>query len=51
VQPSCAAREPFFDALLKSQLIYNACWEDPAIDREALEFSGSDRVLVITSAG
>src|SRR5205807_9594339 len=32
-------------------LIYNTCWEDPALDREALDFRPDDRVLVITSAG
>lgn len=33
------------------RLIYNQCWEDPAVDRQALELGPSDRVLVITSAG
>jgi S-adenosylmethionine-diacylglycerol 3-amino-3-carboxypropyl transferase len=32
-------------------LIYNTCWEDPRIDREALELTEQDSVLVITSAG
>jgi S-adenosylmethionine-diacylglycerol 3-amino-3-carboxypropyl transferase len=32
-------------------LIYNTCWEDPALDRVALDFQPTDRVLVITSAG
>lgn len=32
-------------------LVYNTCWEDPRLDREALELSPSDHVLVITSAG
>jgi S-adenosylmethionine-diacylglycerol 3-amino-3-carboxypropyl transferase len=32
-------------------LIYNTCWEDPAVDRVALEFAPDDDVLVITSAG
>lgn len=32
-------------------LIYNTCWEDPALDRIALNLSPSDRVVVITSAG
>lgn len=32
-------------------LVYNTCWEDPALDRVALELSPKDTVLVITSAG
>ncbi|QDT69716.1 hypothetical protein MalM25_26560 [Planctomycetes bacterium MalM25] len=34
-----------------NQLVYNTCWEDPRLDREALELGAGDRVLVITSAG
>jgi S-adenosylmethionine-diacylglycerol 3-amino-3-carboxypropyl transferase len=41
----------FFDLIYRHNLIYNQCWEDPALDREALELSERDRVLVITSAG
>ena len=40
-----------FDALYARSLVYNTCWEDPAVDRRALELGSSDRVLVITSAG
>lgn len=32
-------------------LIYNTCWEDPRIDREAMRLTPDDTVLVITSAG
>ncbi len=32
-------------------LVYNTCWEDPALDRIALELTPKDTVLVITSAG
>lgn len=32
-------------------LVYNTCWEDPRIDREALELRPDHAVLVITSAG
>jgi S-adenosylmethionine-diacylglycerol 3-amino-3-carboxypropyl transferase len=32
-------------------IVYTTCWEDPAVDRLALEFSPGDRALVITSAG
>ncbi|MEZ6135790.1 MAG: BtaA family protein [Pirellulaceae bacterium] len=34
-----------------NNLVYNTCWEDPRLDREALNLSSQDRVLVITSAG
>ena len=34
-----------------NNLVYNTCWEDPRLDREALELTSDDRVLVITSAG
>ena len=34
-----------------NNLVYNTCWEDPRLDRVALQFQPSDNVLVITSAG
>ncbi|TVQ99347.1 MAG: DUF3419 family protein [Deltaproteobacteria bacterium] len=34
-----------------SQLIYNTCWEDPRLDREAMALDPTSRVLMITSAG
>lgn len=34
-----------------NNLVYNTCWEDPRLDREALKLTSDDRVLVITSAG
>ncbi len=34
-----------------NNLVYNTCWEDPRLDREALQLTSEDRVLVITSAG
>jgi S-adenosylmethionine-diacylglycerol 3-amino-3-carboxypropyl transferase len=40
-----------FDAVWRHNLVYNQCWEDPAVDRLALELQPRDRVLVITSAG
>jgi S-adenosylmethionine-diacylglycerol 3-amino-3-carboxypropyl transferase len=40
-----------FKAVHRRNLVYNTCWEDPALDREALEFSADDRVAMITSAG
>lgn len=32
-------------------LVYNACWEDPRIDRQLLALDAHSRVLMITSAG
>lgn len=32
-------------------IVYNQCWEDPRLDRVALELTPQDRVVVITSAG
>lgn len=40
-----------FKAVHARNLIYNTCWEDPALDRVALDLQPHDRVLVITSAG
>jgi S-adenosylmethionine-diacylglycerol 3-amino-3-carboxypropyl transferase len=34
-----------------NNLVYNTCWEDPRLDRVALELGADDTVLVITSAG
>ncbi|MCA9175900.1 MAG: BtaA family protein [Planctomycetales bacterium] len=34
-----------------NNLVYNTCWEDPRLDRVALELTPSDNVMVITSAG
>jgi S-adenosylmethionine-diacylglycerol 3-amino-3-carboxypropyl transferase len=44
-------RDSLFTTLARRYLIYNACWEDPALDREAFELGPDDRVLVITSGG
>jgi len=41
----------YFRFLHGSQLIYNQCWEDPALDRRALQLGAEDRLLAITSAG
>ena len=40
-----------FDALYSRSLVYNTCWEDPAVDRIALRLRPDDTLLVITSAG
>jgi S-adenosylmethionine-diacylglycerol 3-amino-3-carboxypropyl transferase len=41
----------FFDSLLKHHLIFNTSWEDPALDRQALQLGAQDRVLAIAGAG
>ncbi len=34
-----------------NNLVYNTCWEDPRLDRIALQLTPTDNVVVITSAG
>jgi S-adenosylmethionine-diacylglycerol 3-amino-3-carboxypropyl transferase len=43
--------ERLFRTLYARSLVYNTCWEDPAVDRQALGLTREDVVLVITSAG
>jgi len=40
-----------FNLVHRHNLVYNTCWEDPRLDREALDLGPDDTVLVITSAG
>jgi S-adenosylmethionine-diacylglycerol 3-amino-3-carboxypropyl transferase len=40
-----------FSLVHQHHLVYNTCWEDPRLDREALAIRPTDTVLVITSAG
>jgi len=40
-----------FNAVHGNNLVYNTCWEDPRLDREALRIGPDDDILVITSAG
>jgi S-adenosylmethionine-diacylglycerol 3-amino-3-carboxypropyl transferase len=40
-----------FNALYERSLVYNTCWEDPAVDRRALRLGAHDTVMVISSAG
>jgi len=40
-----------FNLVHRHNLVYNTCWEDPRLDRAALELGPDDTVLVITSAG
>ncbi len=43
--------ERLFNAIYSRALVYNTCWEDPAVDRQALNLAPHDNILVITSAG
>lgn len=43
--------EAWFNLIHSKNLIYNACWEDPRLDRVALNLGPDDTVLMITSAG
>jgi S-adenosylmethionine-diacylglycerol 3-amino-3-carboxypropyl transferase len=40
-----------FKAVHGHNLVYNACWEDPRLDHQAMRLTADDTVLVITSAG
>lgn len=52
-QPSFSEQfhERLFNAIYSKALVYNTCWEDPAVDRQALNLAPHDNILVITSAG
>lgn len=41
----------WFNLVHGRNIVYNQCWEDPRLDRVALELTPQDRVVVITSAG
>ncbi|MCL2348940.1 MAG: BtaA family protein [Planctomycetaceae bacterium] len=40
-----------FNYVHGNNLVYNTCWEDPRLDKVALELTAEDNLLVITSAG
>ena len=40
-----------FNFVHQNNLVYNTCWEDPRLDRVAMEIGPKDNILVITSAG
>jgi S-adenosylmethionine-diacylglycerol 3-amino-3-carboxypropyl transferase len=40
-----------FNFVHHHNLVYNTCWEDPRLDRIALQLRPHDNILVITSAG
>lgn len=44
-------QEKSFNLIHRNSLIYNACWEDPRLDRVALNLGPDDNIMMITSAG
>lgn len=40
-----------FNLVHRCSLVYNTCWEDPRLDRAALDVGSQDSIAVITSAG
>ena len=46
-----ATHDLVFHHVHGGQLIYNACWEDPRIDRQLMQLDNESRVVMITSAG
>lgn len=46
-----AAHDLAFRRIHGSNLVYNAAWEDPRIDRQLLKLDASSEVVMITSAG
>lgn len=40
-----------FSCIHGNNLVYNTCWEDPRLDKEALQIGPQDDIAVITSAG
>ena len=40
-----------FNQIHRRNLIYNQCWEDPVVDKQALHIRSTDRIVMITSAG
>lgn len=45
------AQDATFRRVHGGNLVYNACWEDPRIDRELMAMERDSRVVMITSAG
>ena len=39
-----------FNFVHQNNLVYNTCWEDPRLDRVAMDIGPKDNILVITSA-
>lgn len=46
-----SAHDMVFRHVHNSNLIYNAAWEDPRLDRQLMKLDANSRVVMITSAG
>jgi S-adenosylmethionine-diacylglycerol 3-amino-3-carboxypropyl transferase len=46
-----SAAQEFFNLIHHNRLVYNACWEDPKIDRQLINLDPTSKLVVITSAG
>lgn len=44
-------KDKIFESIHGNNLVYNACWEDPRIDRRVLQLNKKSKVVMITSAG
>jgi S-adenosylmethionine-diacylglycerol 3-amino-3-carboxypropyl transferase len=44
-------KQRFFSSIHGGNLVYNACWEDPRLDRELMGYNGTSHIVCITSAG
>lgn len=44
-------KQRFFSSIHGGNLVYNACWEDPRLDRELMGYNESSQIVCITSAG
>ena len=51
MEPGDWVSERVFNLVHRHNLVYNTCWEDPRLDRQALQLGPDDNILVITSAG
>ena len=46
-----STHDRIFKSINRNHLIYNACWEDPRIDRRLLKLDRNSKIVMITSAG
>lgn len=40
-----------FDQIHSRNLVYNQCWEDPAVDNAVLNIGPKDRIVMIRAPG
>jgi S-adenosylmethionine-diacylglycerol 3-amino-3-carboxypropyl transferase len=46
-----STRDRIFKGIHGNNLVYNACWEDPRIDRQLLALDHTSKLVMLTSAG